>query len=428
MVAYRINVNIGDYFDGKYTILSSLGEGTYGTVYKVHGLDRKVRALKILRLWEVSSDLHESLIYKFKQEFETSRIESEYLIHSKDFGIVNGNPYIVMEYCPGGDLTKCIGQDEKRLAGYARDILEGLYALHSAGKIHRDLKPENVLVRENGHAALTDFGVVGEMEKSKRMSEVDFLSRRPRQAWGTPLYMSPEIFDRQKGGVTYLPTVDIWSFGVMMYEILTNGAFPFGNIEKFEDLPIYQEKAKQGRWDFNKLRDSGVDNGWIPIIGKCLQPSFKNRYQSVLELMNDMTPMIGDMSRKHVLERKSRSPYLSRIVITQGDNVGASYHFEDLIKSGKRMVRVGRDYQNDIVLVETDNTYISRLHFTIEKSQNGGYWTIFDGQWNKNERRWVTSTNGTYLNSTPVPPKERGGLRVFTGDIITAGEFKLKVE
>ena len=144
--------------------------------------------------------------------------------------------------------------------------------------------------------------------------------------------------------------------------------------------------------------------------------------------MNDMKPMIGDMAKKHVMEHKSRSPLLTSIAITQGENVGALYRFNDLIESGKRMVRVGREYHNDIVLVETENTYVSRCHFTIEKSQNGAYWTIFDGQWNKNERRWVTSTNGTYLNSTPVPPKERGGLRVFTGDIITAGEFKLKVE
>ena len=311
MVAYRINVNIGDCFDGKYTILSLLGEGTYGSVYKVHGLERKVRALKILRLWEVSIDLHESLVSKFKKEFETSRIDSEYLIHSYDFGIVSGNPYIVMEYCSGGDLTKYISQGEMRMADYARDILEGLHALHSAGKIHRDLKPENVLVKENGHAALTDFGVVGEMDKSKRMSDVGFFSKRPRQAWGTPLYMSPEIFDRQGGGVTYLPTVDIWSFGVMMYEILTKGAFPFGNINDIKDLPDYQEKAKQGRWDYNRLRDLGVDNGWIPIIGKCLQPSFKNRYQSVLELMNDMKPMIGDMANKHIMEHKSCLLYTS---------------------------------------------------------------------------------------------------------------------
>ena len=428
MVAYRINVNIGDRFDGKYDIISSLGEGTYGSVYKVHCLDRKVRALKILRLWEVSNDLHESLVFKFKQEFETSRIDSEFLIHSIDFGVVSGNPYIVMEYCPGGDLTKYISQGETRLADYARDILEGLHALHSAGKIHRDLKPENVLVKEDGHAALTDFGVVGEMDKSKRKSDVGIFSKRPRQAWGTPLYMAPEIYDRQGGGVTYLPTVDIWSFGVMMYEMLTKGSFPFGNIETIEDLPKYQENAKQGRWDYNNLRDLGVDNGWISIIGKCLQPSFKNRYQSVLELMSDMKPMIGDFSKKHVMEHKSRSPLLTSIAITQGKNVGALCRSNDLIESRRRMVRVGREYHNDIVLVETDNTYVSRYHFTIEKSPNGAYWTIFDGQWNKNERRWVTSTNGTYLNSTPVPPKERGGLRVFTGDIITAGEFKLKVE
>ena len=89
------------------------------------------------------------------------------------------------------------------------------------------------------------------------------------------------------------------------------------------------------------------------------------------------------------------------------------------------MLRVGRGYNNDIVLPENYSTYVSRYHFTLEKSRDGSFWIIRDGQWQKDEKRWVTSTNGTYLNATPVTQE---GLKIFTGDIITAGEYKIKVK
>ena len=89
------------------------------------------------------------------------------------------------------------------------------------------------------------------------------------------------------------------------------------------------------------------------------------------------------------------------------------------------MLRIGRENSNDIVLSDSKNLFVSRFHFTLEKAMDGSYWIIRDGQWQKNERRWVTSTNGTYLNVTQVPPE---GLKIFTGDIITVGEYKIKVE
>lgn len=71
-------------------------------------------------------DLHEGLIKRFEQEYKVMRISSEYLVHSLDFGVVQGNPYILMEYCPQGDLSKFISKDLSRLPYCAHDILEGL--------------------------------------------------------------------------------------------------------------------------------------------------------------------------------------------------------------------------------------------------------------------------------------------------------------
>lgn len=425
MIAYRLDIKNGDLIGDKYTVVNQIGSGSYGNVFKVKDIRGNDYALKLLRLWEIPNDLHGPIVAKFEQEYKTGRLSNEYLVHSLDIGIVKGNPYVLMEFCSLGDLSKCIGKDLSRLPDYAHDILEGLYALHSEGKIHRDLKPENVLIRNNGKAALTDFGVVGEMEQSKRMSEVGWWKKRPKQVQGTLLYMAPEMASRMGGGVTYLPTIDIWSFGVMMYELLTGGSFPFGDIEKIEDLPAYQEKARRGRWDMSKLRLVPNGNEWLHIIKHCLIPNYRERYQSVLEVLQDMKPMIGNMNPVHVRERLSRSTSISLLVVTQGDNLGISYALNHYLKNQGRMLRVGREDNNDIVLPESNSTYVSRYHFTLEKSKDGSFWIIRDGQWQKTEKRWVTSTNGTYLNTTPLTQE---GLKVFTGDIITAGEYKIRVE
>lgn len=427
MIAYRLDLKIGDLIDDKYTVINRIGDGSYGDVYKVKDIRGNEYALKILRLWEVSDELHTPLVAKFEKEYKTGRLTSEYLIHSMDFGTVEGNPYLLMEYCPSGDLSKTIGKDQSKLPRYAHDILEGLHILHSEGKVHRDLKPENVLIRNNGKAALTDFGVVGEMDQSKRMSEVDWWKKRPKQVHGTPLYMAPEIADRKGGGVTYLPTVDIWSFGVMIYELLTGGSFPFADIEKIEieDLPGYQEKARNGEWNMKKLKSVPHGEDWFYIINRCLTPNYQDRYQSALEVLQDMKAMIGNLNLSHISERHSRSTLISTLVVTQGDNLGTAYKLNHCQKSPGRMLRVGRGKDNDIVLPEANSTYVSRFHFTLEKSKNGVFWVIKDGQWQKDKRCWVTSTNGTYLNATPVTQE---GFKVFTGDIITVGEYKIKVE
>lgn len=418
MIADRIDINTGDFLDDKYQVVKKIGSGSYGDVFKVKDSLGNNYALKLLHLWDIISDLRKDLINKFEQEYKTAQIESKYLVHSFDHGIISGNPYIVMEFCENGDLDHIKHKDNVKVALFARDILEGLHALHSEGMVHRDLKPANVLIKDDGTAALTDFGTIG-FRDIKRQSVKKFLSSRPKDMKGTPLYMAPEVADRKGGGVTYLPTVDIWSFGVMMYELLTDGSFPFGNIDKIEDLPSYQDNAKKGIWDSNRLKLSPYGKEWLDIIGRCLAPNYQERYQSALEVLQDLKNLTGNI--KTHSEQLSRSTSISRLVITQGDNLGATYL---LNCCPTRMVRVGRGIKNDIVLSGSDSTYLSRNHFTLERSSDGQFWLIKDGQWQKSERCWIASTNGTYLNATPVSQK---GLKVFTGDIITAGEFKIKV-
>ena len=425
MVAFRLDLEIGHVIDDKYTIIKSLGKGSYGDVFLVKDSHGQY-AMKILRLYDEPSELHDELVKRFRQEFETAQMPGDYFVHSVEYSEMKGNPYFTMEFCPKGDLATYVGKNTSILPTMARDILLGLNDLHTSGKIHRDLKPENVLIRENGRAALTDFGVVGKKGASKSISPRDWRGR-PKQRFGTPYYMAPEMYDLKGGGVTYLQTIDIWSFGVMMYEMLTGGKFPFGNPTDYSEFPDYQDNAKNRRWNRQDLRDAPNGAKWLPIIDRCLMPDYRERYQNVLDLLKDIEHKFGESRPTPIPDGGPRSALIKRLIITQGEGTGEVFVLKNLLSGKGRMVRVGRNKDNNIVLRDKtdEDTYVSRNHFTMERSTDGHYWIIKDGQWVKEERGWRLSTNGTYLNATRVTPE---GQRLFTGDIITAGEFKLKVE
>ena len=105
----RCDYNVGEYIDNRYRVSKTLGEGSFGKVYRVTDNAGKDYALKLLRLWEVPPEIRKPLTDRFEMEFKTGQIDCEYLVSSIDYGTVGGNPYIVMEYCPGGDLTPYLG-------------------------------------------------------------------------------------------------------------------------------------------------------------------------------------------------------------------------------------------------------------------------------------------------------------------------------
>lgn len=156
----RCDFHTGDSIGGQYTVQRELGEGAFGKVFRVTDRASNTYALKLLKLWEVAPEIRQQLSDRFEMEYQTGRIDSPYLVHSIDHGFAQGNPYIIMEFCPNGDLTQC-GRNTDWVT-IARQVLLGLKALHTHGKVHRDLKPENVLLKQDGTAVLTDFGISGD--------------------------------------------------------------------------------------------------------------------------------------------------------------------------------------------------------------------------------------------------------------------------
>jgi serine/threonine protein kinase len=380
----------------------------------------------LLKLWEVPAEIRESLVARFDMEFETGRIESNYLVHSLSHGLTAGNPYIVMEYCPNGDLLSLSNKTDVDLTKAATHILYGLKALHACGKVHRDLKPENVLIKRNGDFALTDFGISG--DRNKRMTERNILGK-PKQIFGTYAYMPPEQLKPNKDA-TVLPTTDIFSFGVMMFQLLT-GELPFGNLESEHDLIGYMKRGKNGEWDRNMLTRTRSGADWIPLIEGCLIPQYQNRLQTCDDVLA-LVPQIHRVAQSIVEEKKD---FQTRIVhgvllrVMQGEEYGRVYKLDDMLHGDATILRMGRkddEVFNDIAIREDNSCYISRKHCTLELDYDLGSWIVRDGQWDRNDTGgWRKSTNGTYVNSTEVSVN---GLVFSPGDIISIGDTKLRAE
>lgn len=441
----RCDFASGDIIDGKFTIDKMLGEGSYGRVYKVrHG--QKHYALKLFKFWEILSSERTELTKRFDREFETGRIQSSHLVHSLEKGIVQGNPYIVMEFCSGGDLLSYASSASKiNYSKVASEILFGLRDLHNNGKIHRDLKPENILVKENGTVVITDFGITGDQNNRLTMRG---------QIMGTPVYMAPEQRNPPRFKKPYvLPTVDIFSFGVLMYELLT-GSLPFGPINSNDQYAVYVANAKKGSWDRQLLQQKKPD--WMPLIEGCLRPDLNARLQSiedVLKLVPNAAKSSGSFDSSNAAHQRQQMANGIILRIKQGEEYGIGYKIANVVNGTPRILTMGRkddDVLNHIPITENDSSYISRRHCTLEYDVDKKRWLIRDGQYRMRcgiaEKtfkdpfpcrscsaqchpnpggQWQRSLNGTYINSKEVDEK---GCYFSLGDIITIGEVKLKVE
>ena len=423
----RCDFLTAELIDEKYRVEKAFGEGAFGKVFKVKDRQGHVYALKLLKLWDIQDDLRQQLVARFDMEYETGLIDSYYLVRSVDHGLAKGNPYLVTDYYPNGDLKQWMGRTQPNWPKTGREILFGLRDLHRNGKVHRDLKPANVLINNEGSAVLTDFGIAG--DRNKRMTEKN-MKGIPQQILGTYPYMPPEQVSPEKEA-TVLPTTDIFSFGVMMYQLIT-GILPFGKLENKYDLVDYQKNGLEGKWDCTRLTESETGASFLSVIEGCLKPNYKKRLQSV----DDVLKLMPDSARE-VVYRQYTPPVPMNVKkgillrIMQGEEHGKVYHLHNLLCGDCRLITLGRrdvGLQNAIGIVENQSNYISRKHCTLEMDDDNKQWYIRDGQWtgkSMNVNNWKHSKNGTFVNSTEVGFE---GMMLCPGDIISVGDVKLRVE
>ena len=195
-----------------FTPVKPLGSGATANVCLCErDANRQQVVLKILK-GEGSGD--SDLLARFVQEyFATSSIDSPYVAKVYEHGFTESHAYIVMEYFPAGDLRARVARERPSVEEamiIIGSILAALTSVHAAGIIHRDLKPANVMFRDDGTIALVDFG-------SARRDADPMAKTLAGVVIGTPYYLSPE----QALGGTADPRSDLYSVGVMFYELLT---------------------------------------------------------------------------------------------------------------------------------------------------------------------------------------------------------------
>jgi serine/threonine protein kinase len=199
-----------------YKILEKLGEGGMGVVYKAQDtkLDRLV-ALKFLPAHLTSDPVEkERFIHEAKA---ASALNHPNVITIYEVDEFEGQMFIVMEYCEGKTLKQMIEKETlpvKKVLDIAIHVSEGLTAAHSKGVVHRDIKSDNIMVSQEGQVKIMDFGLA----KLKGATKLT----KSGSTLGTAAYMSPE----QASGEEVDQRSDIFSFGVVMYELLT-GQLPF---------------------------------------------------------------------------------------------------------------------------------------------------------------------------------------------------------
>lgn len=288
----------GQKINDRYEIIKSIGEGGMANVYLAHDiiLDRDV-AIKVLR-GDLAGD--EKFVRRFQREaLAASSLSHPNIVEMYDVGLDNGTYYIVMEYINGKTLKQLIKKRGGLTVSECMDIMlqltDGVNHAHASYIIHRDLKPQNIMIQDNGEIKITDFGIATALNNTQLT--------QTNSVMGSVHYLPPE----QASGKGATVKSDIYSMGIMFYELLT-GELPFRGDNAVEIALKHIKDDIPSVRDFNESIPQSIEN----IILKATAKNPKNRYNSAKEMHEDLLtclneervnePRIGFKYPEHELE------------------------------------------------------------------------------------------------------------------------------
>ncbi|MFZ5503006.1 MAG: serine/threonine-protein kinase [Pseudomonadota bacterium] len=261
---------------GRYEVLDELGQGAMGVVYKaVDPLIDRVVALKTINL-SLALDEKEEYEARFYQEAKAAgRLSHPNIVTIYDVGKSNDVAYIAMEYLQGRELRDIMNEDTQLSVNQILDIVIqvalGLAYAHEHDIVHRDVKPSNIMVIRDGHVKITDFGIARMASSAVRTQTGMVL--------GSPKYMSPE----QVMGKALDQRSDIFSLGVMFYEMLTKQA-PFTG----ENVNAIMYQTLNGVPPPPNTLNTSVPEMVNFIVAKALAKALDDRYSNAKDFANDL--------------------------------------------------------------------------------------------------------------------------------------------
>ena len=270
----------GQKINDRYEVIKSIGEGGMANVYLGYDtiLDRNV-AIKVLR-GDLAND--EKFVRRFQREaLSASSLAHPNIVEMYDVGEDDGTYYIVMEYVDGKTLKQLLKKRGTLTLSEAIDIMsqltDGMAHAHDSYIIHRDLKPQNIMIKDDGQIKITDFGIAMALN-STQLTQTN-------SVMGSVHYLPPE----QASGKGATIQSDVYSMGILMYELLT-GELPFRGDNAVE---IALKHIKE---PFPSVRDkvSGIPQSIDNIIMKATAKNVKNRYQDAKEMHDDLKTALSD--------------------------------------------------------------------------------------------------------------------------------------
>ena len=271
---------------GRYEIISNIGAGGMGEIYLAEdtSLHRRV-ALKVLPV-AVASD--NDRMRRFKQEATSAAsLNHPNIAHIYEIGEADGSNFIAMEYVDGVTLRQKIHDDDpdlSKLLRYLQHVAEGLAKAHASGIVHRDLKPDNIMISNDGHAKILDFGLAKLIEGQVRTEDPTIVLSQdapavtsPGLIMGTSGYMSPE---QAQGRTREIDNrSDIFSFGCILFEAIT-GHKAFKGSDTIDTL---NKIIRESPPSINSL-NPGAPPDFQRIVRRCLAKDPDERYQNVKEV------------------------------------------------------------------------------------------------------------------------------------------------
>jgi serine/threonine protein kinase len=316
---------------GRYRILESIGRGGMGQVFLAEdpALGRRV-AIKVLPAEYAADPEREARLRREAQA--ASALNHPNIVTIYDFGTARGGPYVVMEYVEGETLDewgRAATRSPLEVLGLLRQATRAMARAHEAGLVHRDLKPKNLMVRRDGLLKILDFGLARSLGPDAASGTALTAAGR---ILGTARYMSPEQALGQQPG----PPSDVFSLGIILYELLT-GRHPFttgsdlvaihGILHDSPPPPSRANPALTGTVDF--------------VLAKVLSKDPHRRHSSAHELDVDL----------EALERSYQAPHSAAAVGAPAPSVLAVLPFKD----------IGGDFELSYLGVGLPDAVITRL-------------------------------------------------------------------